>query len=33
MKDSLKRIKKQPKEISMVKMADRITNLQIPPGH
>ena len=33
MKDSLERIKLQPKEISMVKMADRITNLQPPPTH
>jgi guanosine-3',5'-bis(diphosphate) 3'-pyrophosphohydrolase len=31
--DSLERIKKQPKEIWMVKMADRITNLQPPPSH
>ena len=31
MKDSLKRIKQQRKEIWMVKMADRITNLQRPP--
>jgi len=29
--DSLKRIKKQPREIWMVKLADRITNLQPPP--
>ena len=33
MTDSLKRIKSQPKEIWMVKMADRITNLQPPPSH
>ena len=33
MKDSLERIKQQPKEITMVKMADRITNLQPPPAH
>ncbi|MBU1098926.1 MAG: HD domain-containing protein [Bacteroidetes bacterium] len=33
MKDSLKRIKEQPKEVWMVKMADRITNLQPPPAH
>ena len=33
MEDSLRRIKKQPKEIWMVKMADRITNLQPPPPH
>ena len=31
MRDSLKRIKKQPPEIWMVKLADRITNLQPPP--
>jgi len=29
--DSLKRIQKQPKEIAIVKLADRITNLQKPP--
>jgi (p)ppGpp synthase/HD superfamily hydrolase len=29
--DSLKRIKGQPKEIWMVKLSDRITNLQPPP--
>jgi len=29
--DSLERIKKQPKEVWMVKLADRITNLQPPP--
>jgi (p)ppGpp synthase/HD superfamily hydrolase len=33
MKDSLKRIKEQGKEIACVKMADRITNLQRPPGY
>jgi (p)ppGpp synthase/HD superfamily hydrolase len=33
MADSLARIKKQPREIWMVKLADRITNLQPPPGH
>ena len=33
MQDSLARIKQQPKEIWMVKLADRITNLQPPPGH
>lgn len=33
MKDSLERIRKQPKEIWMVKMSDRITNLQPPPKH
>lgn len=33
MEDSLDRILKQPPEIGIVKMADRITNLQAPPGH
>jgi len=33
MLDCLSRIKQQPKEIWMVKLADRITNLQPPPGH
>lgn len=33
MKDSLKRIKKQPTEIWMVKLSDRITNLQAPPKY
>jgi hypothetical protein len=33
MLDSLARIKEQPLEISMVKMADRITNLQPPPHY
>ena len=33
MADSLKRIKSQPKEVWMIKMADRITNLQPPPHH
>ncbi|MGE3724398.1 MAG: HD domain-containing protein [Candidatus Sericytochromatia bacterium] len=33
MNDSLQRIKTQPKEIAMVKLADRITNLQSPPPH
>lgn len=32
-KDSLARIRKQPKEVWMVKLADRITNLQPPPSH
>lgn len=32
MADSLHRIKEQPKEIWMVKMADRISNLQAPPS-
>jgi (p)ppGpp synthase/HD superfamily hydrolase len=31
MSDSLKRIKMQPKEVWMVKMADRISNLYHPP--
>ena len=31
--DSIKRIKTQPEEIWMVKLADRITNLQPPPSH
>lgn len=31
--DSLARIKMQPPEIAMVKLADRITNLQPPPSH
>lgn len=31
MQDSLRRIKLQPREIWMVKMADRITNLYHPP--
>lgn len=31
--DSLDRIRKQPREIWMVKMADRITNLAPPPPH
>jgi (p)ppGpp synthase/HD superfamily hydrolase len=31
MTDSLERIKKQPKEVWMVKLADRISNLQPPP--
>ncbi len=33
MADSLARIKTQPHEIWMVKLADRITNLQPPPKH
>lgn len=33
MKDSLERIKNQPKEVWMVKLADRITNLQTPPEY
>ena len=31
--DSLKRIQGQPSEIWIVKLADRITNLQPPPAH
>ena len=31
MRDSLRRIKTQPREVWMVKLADRITNLQPPP--
>jgi (p)ppGpp synthase/HD superfamily hydrolase len=31
--DSLKRIMNQPKEVAIVKLADRITNLQKPPAH
>ncbi|MCL2793444.1 MAG: HD domain-containing protein [Spirochaetaceae bacterium] len=33
MEDSIKRIKKQGKEIACVKLADRITNLQKPPDY
>lgn len=33
MRDSLARIREQPSEIWMVKLADRITNLQPPPRH
>jgi len=33
MKDSLERLLAQPYEIQMVKLADRITNLGIPPKH
>jgi (p)ppGpp synthase/HD superfamily hydrolase len=33
MADSLRRIKLQPREVWMVKLADRITNLQPPPAH
>jgi (p)ppGpp synthase/HD superfamily hydrolase len=33
MTDSLARIEQQRREIWMVKLADRITNLQPPPGH
>ncbi len=33
MADSLRRIKEQPQEIWMVKLADRISNLQAPPHY
>ena len=33
MADSIKRIKRQPREVWMVKLSDRITNLQPPPEH
>jgi len=33
MADSLNRILQQPKEAAIVKLADRITNLQEPPAH
>jgi (p)ppGpp synthase/HD superfamily hydrolase len=33
MTDSLQRVKEQPQEIWMVKLADRITNLQPPPHY
>lgn len=33
MADSLARITRQPREVWMVKLADRITNLQPPPPH
>lgn len=33
MSDSLRRIKRQPREIWMVKLADRMTNLQPPPSY
>tara|TARA_R110000796_G_scaffold23576_3_gene67476 strand:+ start:5696 stop:6244 length:549 start_codon:yes stop_codon:yes gene_type:complete len=33
MEDSIRRIKEQPIEIWMVKLCDRITNLQPPPKH
>lgn len=33
MADSLRRIEAQPREIWMVKLADRITNLAPPPAH
>jgi (p)ppGpp synthase/HD superfamily hydrolase len=33
MADSLRRIRLQPKAVWMVKLADRITNLQPPPAY
>jgi len=33
MEDSLQRVLQQPAEIAMVKLCDRITNLQPPPKH
>ena len=33
MADSIKRLQKLPKYIQMVKLADRITNLGVPPAH
>ena len=33
MADSLLRIQECPKEIAIVKLVDRITNLQAPPSH
>ncbi|WP_029914741.1 HD domain-containing protein [Pelobacter seleniigenes] len=33
MLDSLRRIKQQPRAVWMVKLCDRITNLQPPPAH
>lgn len=33
MADSLRRIQQQPREIAIVKLADRITNLAEPPAH
>jgi (p)ppGpp synthase/HD superfamily hydrolase len=33
MSDSLRRIRTQPHEVWIVKLADRITNLQPPPSH
>ena len=33
MRDSLERIAAQPREIAMVKLADRITNLEPAPPH
>ncbi len=33
MADSLRRIQQQPREVWLVKLADRIANLQAPPSH
>ena len=33
LQDSLERIRQQPHEVWLVKLADRITNLQPPPAH
>jgi (p)ppGpp synthase/HD superfamily hydrolase len=33
MADSLRRIREQPQDVWIVKLADRITNLQPPPAH
>ena len=33
MEDSIKRLQKLPRYIQMVKLADRITNLGVPPSH
>lgn len=33
MEDSIKRIRQQQMEVALVKLADRITNLQEPPAH
>lgn len=33
MQDSLERIQKQPREIWLVKLADRAANLNTPPRH
>ncbi|MBP7865874.1 MAG: bifunctional (p)ppGpp synthetase/guanosine-3',5'-bis(diphosphate) 3'-pyrophosphohydrolase [Acidobacteria bacterium] len=33
MADSLRRIRKQGREVAMVKLADRVVNLQPPPAH
>ena len=33
MRDSLARIQQQPREIGVVKLADRISNMQIPPHY